>query len=160
MKQQNKNNNDDTFFKYDGTIIPDEIDRWIRQKEEYINFLSDMDEDFEDLSEIESEQQQFDYYGNIQQKLKKKFLETVIPHESFQFLGITPTENAVLIRDRFNELAIELHPDKGGDRDIFQNLLKHKTKCMLYARRYQDGSESRFQSIPADISDLFSKNKK
>lgn len=156
----NKNKADDTFYKYEGVVIPEDIDHWIKQKQQYINFLSDIDQDYDDLSESDSQEQTFDYYENYNEKLKKKFLKAVVPTQSFLYLQIQPTEDIRVIREAFNAKVLVMHPDKGGDKEQFQKLLKHKTKCFLYARRYQDNKQDRFQNTPADLSEVYNSLKK
>lgn len=57
------------------------------------------------------------------------------PTESFAFMELPTTATEEDIKQKFRELAMKYHPDKGGDKDKFTALLEHKNKCLKWATR-------------------------
>lgn len=59
-------------------------------------------------------------------------LSDSVPHSSFEMLGLTSEASAEEIQAGFKRLALQHHPDKGGDEDTFKALLLAKEKCLAY----------------------------
>jgi hypothetical protein len=57
------------------------------------------------------------------------------PTASFEALGLPTTASAEEIKTAYKRLAIEHHPDKGGDEDKFKEILMAKDKCLAYVTK-------------------------
>ena len=76
--------------------------------------------------------EQWDFRSKWEQ-WKKAFADHIIDrdeplvlpqvHDDFRLLGVEPEATAEEVRKSFHKLALEHHPDKGGDVEKFQALL-------------------------------------
>lgn len=81
------------------------------------------------------------YWRNIEQETfwERIFLMasllagTRIPEESFQYLQISSSSTPEQVLKRYRELALIMHPDKGGNQEEFITLTEHKNKAYQYA---------------------------
>lgn len=62
------------------------------------------------------------------------FLNSV-PSESFQHLGLPETATEEQIKQRYREMSLKVHPDKGGSQEEFIKLTEHKNKCLKWASK-------------------------
>ena len=58
-----------------------------------------------------------------------------VPTHSFEVLGLPTTATADEVKSAYKRLAVEHHPDKGGDEDKFKDILMAKDKCLAYATK-------------------------
>jgi len=58
-----------------------------------------------------------------------------VPSKEFAELGIPENSSIEDIQAAFRKLALEHHPDKGGNAAKFQSILEAKNKCLMYAER-------------------------
>lgn len=56
-----------------------------------------------------------------------------IPSESFQYLGLPEDATEEQIKQRYREMSLKAHPDRGGSQEEFIKLTEHKNKCLKWA---------------------------
>ena len=66
---------------------------------------------------------------------------TRIPEESFQYLQIPTFSTPEQVLKRYRELALTMHPDKGGNQEDFITLTEHKNKAYQYAMNNNRSTE-------------------
>ena len=89
------------------------------------------------------------YWRNIEQETfwERIFLMasllavTRIPEESFQYLQIPTFSTPEQVLKRYRELALTMHPDKGGNQEDFITLTEHKNKAYQYAMNNNRSTE-------------------
>jgi hypothetical protein len=55
-----------------------------------------------------------------------------IPNESFAILGLDNSASEDDVKSAYKKLALEHHPDKGGDEEKFKQIIIAKDKCISY----------------------------
>lgn len=58
-----------------------------------------------------------------------------VPSESFQYLGLAENAKEEEIKQRYRELSLKVHPDRGGTQEEFIKLTEHKNKCLKWASK-------------------------
>jgi DnaJ-domain-containing protein 1 len=66
--------------------------------------------------------------------LSSLFFNSIVPKESFEFLGLTIDATKDDVKSKFRELSKIHHPDKGGNNDKFVELTEAKNKCLAYIK--------------------------
>lgn len=59
-------------------------------------------------------------------------IQTTIPESSFTILDLTISASIEDVKNRFRELSMKYHPDKGGNQDDFIKIVEAKNKCLAY----------------------------
>lgn len=59
-------------------------------------------------------------------------IQTSIPTSSFIVLGLKDSASIEDVKNRFRELSMKYHPDKGGNQDDFIKIVEAKNKCLAY----------------------------
>jgi hypothetical protein len=57
-----------------------------------------------------------------------------IPEESFAKLGLTTSATMDEVKESYRTLALQYHPDKGGNNDLFIAITEAKNKCLMYLK--------------------------
>ena len=79
----------------------------------------------------------------------------------YKLLGVEKTATYDEIRKAFRKLALKKHPDRGGDKEEFQELnqayevLSDKEKRDIYDKHGEEGLKEGGGHAGMDISDLF-----
>lgn len=55
------------------------------------------------------------------------------PKDSFVYMGLETTATEDEVISKFRELALKMHPDRGGSQEAFTNLVSHKNNCLKWA---------------------------
>ena len=55
------------------------------------------------------------------------------PTEAFDFLGLQSNASEDEIKQRYREMSLTMHPDKGGNQEQFIYLTECKNKCLKWA---------------------------
>jgi hypothetical protein len=69
----------------------------------------------------------------------KKMIQNPIPTESFSLLGIPPNSNVDEVSKQFKKLALQHHPDQGGDHQTFIRILDAKNRCLAFLKIGEQG---------------------
>merc|ERR1719158_1124793 len=79
----------------------------------------------------------------------------------YELLGVEKTATYDEIRKAFRKLALKNHPDRGGDKEKFQEInaayevLSDKEKRDIYDKHGEDGLKDGGAHTGMDLSDLF-----
>lgn len=87
------------------------------------------------------EEERREYWRHIEQEIfwERIFMlasflaDTRVPEESFQYLQIPSSSTPIQVLKRYRELALTMHPDRGGNKEDFIILTEHKNKAYQYA---------------------------
>ena len=60
--------------------------------------------------------------------------KTQIPESSFDKLGLTSNSTVDEVKESYRTLALQYHPDKGGNNDLFIVITEAKNKCLMYLK--------------------------
>jgi hypothetical protein len=60
--------------------------------------------------------------------------KTQIPESSFNTLGLISSANVEEVKEAYRTLALQHHPDKGGNNDLFISITEAKNKCLMYLK--------------------------
>ena len=74
----------------------------------------------------------FNGFGDIFSKLLKI---NNFPTASFQFLQLNKDSSQEAVIKKFRSMSMIYHPDKGGDKNMFTELVEHKNKCLAYLQK-------------------------
>ena len=55
-----------------------------------------------------------------------------IPLESFQFMNLPSTASELDIKSKYKEMALKMHPDRGGNQEDFTKLIDAKNRCLKW----------------------------
>lgn len=55
------------------------------------------------------------------------------PTSAFLLLGLPITATEIQIKSQFKKLAMKHHPDKGGRKEVFQQIVDAKELCIKYS---------------------------
>jgi hypothetical protein len=59
-------------------------------------------------------------------------IQTSIPESSFTTLNLATSASIEDVKDKFRELSMKYHPDKGGNQNDFIRIVEAKNKCLAY----------------------------
>lgn len=59
-----------------------------------------------------------------------------VPTEAFDFLGLQSNATEDVIKQRYREMSLKMHPDRGGDQEQFIYLTECKNKCLKWAANH------------------------
>jgi hypothetical protein len=62
----------------------------------------------------------------------RKMSQHLVPQECFNTLGLPPSSTADQINKKFKQLALQHHPDMGGDHQTFVNIIDAKNRCLAF----------------------------
>lgn len=91
-----------------------------RRREEYRRWEDDMFSDFDPFA-------RFSFLASL-------FFKSLIPTESFEFLGLSTDATKEDVQLKYRELSKIYHPDKGGSQEKFIELTEAKNKCLAYIK--------------------------
>ena len=60
--------------------------------------------------------------------------KTQIPEEAFNKLNLSISANIEEVKESYRILALQHHPDKGGNSDLFIAITEAKNKCLMYIK--------------------------
>lgn len=60
--------------------------------------------------------------------------KTQIPEDAFIKLGLTSSATVEEVKESYRTLALQYHPDKGGNSDLFIAITEAKNKCLMYLK--------------------------
>ncbi len=61
--------------------------------------------------------------------------ELSTPASSFGILGLESSASIDDVKSAYRKLSLTHHPDKGGDRSMFEKIMEAKNKCLMYLER-------------------------
>lgn len=82
--------------------------------------------------------EQDEFFNDMYRKAKMTLLYIIlnsVPSESFQYLDLSENATEEEIKQRFRELSLKVHPDRGGTEEEFIKLIEHKNKCLKWASK-------------------------
>ena len=91
-----------------------------RRREEYRRWEDDMFGSFDPFAH-------FSFLASL-------FINSLVPKESFEILGLSTDANKDDVQSKYRELSKIHHPDKGGSQDKFIELTEAKNKCLAYIK--------------------------
>lgn len=91
-----------------------------RRREEYKRWEDDMFGGFDPFA-------RFSFLASL-------FFRSLIPTESFEFLGLPTDATKEDVQSKYRELSKIYHPDRGGSQEKFIELTEAKNKCLAYIK--------------------------
>lgn len=72
------------------------------------------------------------FFANMFHDMMSLLSSIAIPQKAFDLLGLSTDCSVEDVNKAYRLLSLKYHPDKGGDREIFEALTNAKNKCLLY----------------------------
>ena len=85
-------------------------------------------------------------FETVKQRLEH-WLKQIDQQDPYQWMGVSPLDSSETIRNRYRELALERHPDRGGSPDEMTQL------NVAYERilRHRDGTPGQLTGSPTTV---------
>mmetsp|Transcript_65932 Transcript_65932/g.212672 ORF Transcript_65932/g.212672 Transcript_65932/m.212672 type:complete len:626 (-) Transcript_65932:45-1922(-) len=86
-----------------------------------------------------------DEIGRLQQSVlrSRAAVRRLRRRSALAFMGLTPDASADEVNQKYKRLALEMHPDKGGDAEVFQQLQDMKGRLTKSIQEEEDEEEKR-----------------